>query len=183
MSQCFEDEPPIPQRAMLPVLLSTMPQQDCLKAGLLTSGADLQPHVWWEWQPMDAPPLWACWLAVLSPWEGCYWVFHDTYLKREPHRLHVCPLLTQRPVHTTILTRKCCGLGSDEQLLHWPGFSDQLQRLFLRLLWLWGQFWETLWEEPVRWCRCCLAGTPVTVRRDNDNGGGDVHKRKDKAIN
>lgn len=152
---------------MLPVLLSTVPQQDRLQAGLLAPRAHLQPHVWWQWQPMDAAPLWTRRLAVLVPWEGRYRVFHDTHLKREPHRLHVRPLFTQRPVHSIILPRKCSGLGSDEQLLHWPGFTDQLQRLLLRLLGLRGKFWETFREEPVRWCRCRLASTPVTVRRDD----------------
>ncbi len=165
LSQCFEDEPLIPQRAMLPVLLSTVPQQDCLQAGLPAPWAYLQPHVRWEWQPMDAAPLRARRLAVLLPREGRHWVFHDSHLKREPHCLHVCPLLPQCPVHAIILSWKCSGLGSDEQLLHRSGFTHQLQRLLLRLLGLRGQFWETLREKPVRWCRRCMAGTSITVRR------------------
>lgn len=164
LSQRFKDEPLIPQRAMLPVLLSTVPQQDSLQAGLPAPRAHLQPHVWRKRQPMDTAPVRSCRLAVLGPREGRHRVFHDTHLEREPDCLHVCPLLTQRPLHTIVLPRKRSGLGPDEQLLHWPGFTDQLQCLLLRLLGLWGQFWEAIREEPLRWCWRCLAGTPVTVR-------------------
>lgn len=148
---------------MLLVLLSTVPQQDRLQAGLPAPWAHLQPHVWRERKPMDAASLGARRLAVLIPWERRHWVFHDTHIQRESHCLHVCALLTQCSLHAVVLPWKCSGLGSDEQLLHWPWFTHQLQCLLLWLLGLRGQLWETLGEELVCWCGCCLAGATVTI--------------------
>lgn len=76
----LQDEPPIYQWAMLPLLLSTMSQQDCLQAGLPTPRGHLQPHVWWQWQPVDAAPLRTRRLAVFCQGKGRHWVLHDQNL-------------------------------------------------------------------------------------------------------
>lgn len=76
-SSQVKDESLVIEWAVLPFLLSTMPEQNSLQAGLPSSGAHLHPHVWRERQPLDPPPFWACGLAVLCPGEGRHWVFHD----------------------------------------------------------------------------------------------------------
>lgn len=162
---------------MLPVLLSALPQQNRLQTGLSAPRANLQPHVWWQWQQMDPASIGASWLAILVPGKGRHRVLYDTHLKREPHCLHVCALLTERPLHFTVLSWECGWLGTDEQLLHRPGFTHQLQHLLLRLFWLWSQFWKTIREEPVCRCGSCMACTQVKVSRATETSLGHLKKK------
>lgn len=77
--------------------------------------------------------------------------------------MHVRALRPEQSLHAAVFPRQRRGSGPDVQFLHRPRLQDQLQRVLLRLLWLRGQQWEALGEEPVRRHRGGLASPEEQV--------------------
>lgn len=92
-------------------------------------------------------------------------ILHNMPFCTKFDRINV-PVLNELPlflqIHRPFLPWKCSWPRADEQLLHRPRHSHQLQHLLLRLLRLRRQYWQAHGEEPV--CRhwrglACFAHT------------------------
>lgn len=108
----------------------------------------------------------------VSLFSNCCWSICRGYKPYVANSVSSCPsanlffVCVSSQIYSPFLPRKRGWPGPDEQFLHWPWHSHQLQHLFLWLLWLRCQHWQALWEEPLCRHRRCLACSAHTVKYD-----------------